>query len=562
MKNKQIIILITIIASINILFAQNRKKRTEGDTLRSNVVVVRAYDPTIPDAKKLQIQPKIDDSVKVDVKFNYYVNAPKADAEFEVMPIKSAKMLPEPLKKLYQSNLTLGYGNYNTPLFEYSFNSLRSKRYNFAIHLKHQSSTGKIKLDDLDDKVFAGYSDNLISMKGKFFVDYHKVLEAEAGFGRNVVHNYGFNTDKYKILESSDKDRYKQRYWNAGAILRYYNNYNDRQHFNYYTTLSYNYLENLQSFYQNSVKFNATLSKNVNNELVGADLNIYYHGFSADTSNITRVNFGFKPWVKVDSKHWDLRAGLNIIADTYQSDINYHFYPNVRFQLHMVDNLMTYYIGINGNKEVNNYSKIIRENPFVSPNIQVTNTNHMLDADMGLKGKVSHTVSYDAGVKYAILNNMYFFVNDTNALYDNTFTVEYDNILQTGVYTVINWEKNEKWNFNIKAEYFHYKTDSLEKAWHKPEYIISMGTRYNLQNKILVNINIFAYGMQYAKNMYTEEVIKLKGTVDANLGVEYRYNKLWSAFINFNNIAAIKYQRWNQYPTQSFNLMFGLSYSF
>lgn len=561
MKKIYIITIVLILA--NIVNAQTRTKRNGGDTLRSDVVVVRAYDPTVPDARKIIFQPKISDSTKVNVKFNYYINAPKADAEFEIMPIKSAKMLPEPLKKLYQSNLTVGYGNYNTPLIEYSFNSLRSKKYNLAIHLKHQSSTGKIKLENLDDKVFAGYSDNLISVKSKFFVDFHRVFEAEAGFGRNVVHNYGFNTSKYDIANLPAKDDYKQRYWNAGAILRYYNNYTDKQHFNYYTSLSYNHLRNLQDNFQNSINFDAVLSKNLNNELLGADINLYYYGFTGDSSKVTdRVNFGFKPWVKVGNKKWELKAGLNLIADTYNSEINYHFYPNVRLKLHMVDKLMTYYIGIDGKKEINDYGKIIRENPFVNPNLQVENTNHMLDADMGLRGKVSKTVSYNFGVNYSIINGMYFYVNDTNALYDNAFTVEYDNILQTGLVADINWEMNEKWNFDLKGEYFSYKMDSLQKAWHKPEYIITLGTRYNLQNKFIVNLNVFAYGIQYAKDMYTEEVVKLKGTVDASLGFEYRYNKLWSAFLNFNNIGAVKYYRWNQYPTQRFNMMFGLSYSF
>jgi hypothetical protein len=567
MKNISYIIIAILILSNNILQAQTRTKRNNGDTLRSDVIVVRAYDPTVPDASKIIFQPKISDSVNVNVKFNYYINAPKANAEFEIIPIKSAKMLPEPLKKLYQSNITLAYGNYNTPLIEYSFNSLRSKKYNLAIHLKHQSSTGKISLENLDNKVFAGYSDNLASIKSKFFVDFHRVLETEAGFGRNVIHNYGFNTNDYDNIEIPGNDKFKQRYWNAGLKLKYYNNYTDKQHLNYNTSLSYNYLENLQAFYQHSIKFDATLNKYLNKELLGADINFYYYGFTGDSAKITnRTNFGFKPWVKVGNKRWGLKAGLNLIADTYQNNINYHFYPNVHFHYSMVDKLMTYYASINGKKEINHYEKIIRENPFITPNLQITNTNHMLDANMGLQGKVSKTLSYNFGVNYSIINNMYFFVNDTNNLfeakYDNTFTVEYDNVLITSLIASINWEKNEKWNFNLKGEYFQYKMDTLQKAWHKPEYIITLNTIYNLSNKILINFDIFTYGIQYAKNMHTNKIIKLKGTVDINTALEYRYNKLWSAFLKLNNIAAINYNRWNQYPTQGFNVLFGLSYSF
>jgi hypothetical protein len=54
--------------------------------------------------------------------------------------------------------------------------------------------------------------------------------------------------------------------------------------------------------------------------------------------------------------------------------------------------------------------------------------------------------------------------------------------------------------------------------------------------------------------------VELKGYVDANLGFEYRYKQL-SGFVQFNNIAAAKYQRWNYYPSQRFNFMIGLTYS-
>ena len=54
----------------------------------------------------------------------------------------------------------------------------------------------------------------------------------------------------------------------------------------------------------------------------------------------------------------------------------------------------------------------------------------------------------------------------------------------------------------------------------------------------------------------------LKGITDINVGAEYRYNKKLSAFVRFNNIAGMRYYRWNNYPTQKFNLMGGLTFSF
>jgi outer membrane cobalamin receptor len=56
--------------------------------------------------------------------------------------------------------------------------------------------------------------------------------------------------------------------------------------------------------------------------------------------------------------------------------------------------------------------------------------------------------------------------------------------------------------------------------------------------------------------------VDLKGYLDANLNVEYRYTKRISAWVRLNNLLASNYQRWNMYPVQRFNAMLGATYSF
>ena len=62
--------------------------------------------------------------------------------------------------------------------------------------------------------------------------------------------------------------------------------------------------------------------------------------------------------------------------------------------------------------------------------------------------------------------------------------------------------------------------------------------------------------------MNNRYIYSLKPFLDMNLGVEYRYNKRISAFINFNNFTASNYQRWSSYPVQSINIFGGATFSF
>ena len=55
---------------------------------------------------------------------------------------------------------------------------------------------------------------------------------------------------------------------------------------------------------------------------------------------------------------------------------------------------------------------------------------------------------------------------------------------------------------------------------------------------------------------------KLPSYIDANLGLEYRYNRKIAAFVQLNNIANQRYQMFKDYEVQGFNVMAGFSYSF
>ena len=56
--------------------------------------------------------------------------------------------------------------------------------------------------------------------------------------------------------------------------------------------------------------------------------------------------------------------------------------------------------------------------------------------------------------------------------------------------------------------------------------------------------------------------INLNGYLDANLNIEYRYNKRLSGWLRFNNMLATRYAFWALYPVQRFNAMMGATYSF
>ena len=107
------------------------------------------------------------------------------------------------------------------------------------------------------------------------------------------------------------------------------------------------------------------------------------------------------------------------------------------------------------------------------------------------------------------------------------------------------------------------------RAWYLPQVKVTLTGNYNISDKIIIKADLFYLDNQYAKTIINPETpnptvvaTQLKPLFDANLGGEYRYNKKLGFFVSINNIASVRYYRYINYPTQRFNFMLGLSYSF
>ncbi|MEZ4799571.1 MAG: hypothetical protein R2809_07340 [Flavobacteriales bacterium] len=98
------------------------------------------------------------------------------------------------------------------------------------------------------------------------------------------------------------------------------------------------------------------------------------------------------------------------------------------------------------------------------------------------------------------------------------------------------------------------------------------GGQYNLRDKFTVGTQIFYVGSRWAKSLVPVAGVdpepdgsyhyKLDGFTDINFNFEYRYNKRLSAWVQFNNTLALKYQRWSGYNTQRFVGVMGVTYAF
>lgn len=551
-----------ILYLVLILLQFTVKTATAQTKLNEDVNVVKPYDPTVSDAFKINILPDIADTTAVKRNMNYKITPKQLPVNFDVMPIQPAKMVSEPITKLYSTYLKIGAGNYNTLLGEAGVNMLRNKNASGGIYIKHLSSVENIKLAN-GIKSPASFSDNKVDLFGKKFNE-HSTLWGDANYARNALHYYGYNTNDTLVNDTQlNKKQIFQHYNTVNGRAGLTSNYSDSSHLNYSAAIKYQYFEDNYNNYQNLFNFSAQLDKYIKSEKVGGIIDVCWVNKNSLFDTINNANVKINPYVTFSGDKWRVKFGLLMNVDAYYDSVFYHFYPTVLMQYNVIENFLIPFIGVDGKMIQNNFSLNVAENPYLRPGLQIKNENNKLNMFVGFKGNFSKKISFLIKGNYGIYNNSHYFVNDSIGA-GNYFTVMYDKESQIiDFYGEMSYKNSEKLNVFLKGNYYKCTLSDLKAPWQRPQWVVTFATRYNLRNKIVVSADIFSQGEMLAYNyLNPNSPYKLKKTIDANLGLEYRYSKILSVFLNLNNVTTTKKYYWNFYPTQGFNILGGLTYSF
>jgi hypothetical protein len=293
-----------------------------------------------------------------------------------------------------------------------------------------------------------------------------------------------------------------------------------------------------------------------------------YKNQNTDWSNNMTI-FNLRPQITFSQPNWRLKAAVNIYA-TSDTSYGFKFIPEVDFDLHLYENIIILNAGTDSRLKRITYKTLTENNPWLISEILPVNTWSPFRLYAGLRGSVSSKMAFNVRASFSpSIENQVFFVNDTNLGNLNKLTYVTDNASLFEVNGEITWQLHEKMRIVAKADFLGYTPDNELRAWHTPTLRMSYGGKYNLRDKIWINAALLTYNKQYYREYITGEpgVVQpisreLKGIADMNLGAEYRYTKLLGMFVQLNNIFNVRYERYKNYPTQRFNVMAGVSYTF
>jgi hypothetical protein len=154
-----------------------------------------------------------------------------------------------------------------------------------------------------------------------------------------------------------------------------------------------------------------------------------------------------------------------------------------------------------------------------------------------------------------------YFVANNDAL--RTYDVVYDgpNASETNFNLNYTHQSSDKLKIYATLDYSIYKTDTVKEAWNKPSSIFRLGTNYNIANKFLIDAQLYSYSKMKSREA-TGLVKTIDGGVDLNLGIDYRYSKIISVYLDLNNVLNYKREQFNYYSGLGFQAMLGASFRF
>ena len=150
---------------------------------------------------------------KTDNKYRFIKINHKSALQFDIRPAKTEKF---PQKKLYGNYIKAGIGNFQSSYAEAFFDTRRSEKYSYGLHIKHKNArTGAIdehNSADAQNQLLFNFQSSI--KRG--------VINGNFGFQQQQWHFYGYQPNISKVPEAKD---IQQNFSIFGGQINYTNKY-------------------------------------------------------------------------------------------------------------------------------------------------------------------------------------------------------------------------------------------------------------------------------------------------------------------------------------------------
>lgn len=258
-----------------------------------------------------------------------------------------------------------------------------------------------------------------------------------------------------------------------------------------------------------------------------------------------------------------VKGGLSPVFDGNKFTIA----PQFKFLYNVNDKGLRIKAGLENTFELNSLRKLSKLNPFLVPpdSIKVFRQS---DYYIGLDWVNQKGLQFNFSLGITQFRNIPLFVNA--GFTERQFKVLNESMLSAfSLSGGLEYVFDETLKFRTDLKYYAF-TDQEDQD--HPFGILPLELKSNISwnpiDPLTLRFNAYMWRGSMAIPVSNGNsgggfpAFRLKDAADLSFGVDYKLNKNWALWVDLNNIANVRYQRWNKYESFGFNFLGGIRYVF
>lgn len=535
-------ITITIFAATILVFGNKaHAQNTVGD---EDVDVVSGYNPVLADAVKENFEATLPENKGKPEIQTYNIPIEFYQIPYQPVKVKPIRMPDTKPEELENVLVKAGFGTQLTPLAEVYLNSNRNKKYTYGLFAKYISSNSKIENQNFNDLRIGGNT--------KFYFDDKYSMPINAFYSRNTLYYYGYNQDDTSFKAND----IRQVFNNYGADIGFHNIGDNPLNMDFGLKAGFDGIMDINNYKEIHPFLSAWGEKKLENKsIAGAAFSFDYYSYSGATEFDNSLT-GIKPYYKMINNDWSLNFGIETKIDKTSTA---YFLPDAQFSYDLIGDKFVFIAGWEGHLQVNSFANLVKDNPFLLDTLVFINTP-IQEISAGLRGSTNGNFSFAVKGYQKIAKDMPFYITDSADT--KRFDIIYSDADIWGGYLELSIFDADKFNFTGSVNLFTFsEMEILEEPFHRPTLEWTMSGSYKFNRKLSMTADVFGVNKSFAL-LPDDSIEEIKGAADFNLSANYMYSKYFNIFVNVNNLAAFRYQRYYNYPSYGIQALGGLSFTF
>lgn len=518
----------------------------------TTIDITSSYKPVLRNAVKINFAATQLNADTSKPKMNYTVPAQNLFYSYQPISLKPLALQQDTNLYLGQRNfLKAGFGNFSTPYVSAGFSFGDGKKTLLNLYADYIASNRK-------EIKYQQYAMLNLKGTGSFFTAKNEAY-ASADISMHDVYLYGYD---HALYNYNKKDSVRNQFQDVMLKAGFRNTTMGEFGIKYNPNVQVNIFTNKNKLSESSLIVTAPVEKQFAESFAlkvegKADITSYSTKDLPSNVKISNNIFQAAPSLVYSSPQFTINGGL---IPTWDNG-NFVWLPNIYAEAQIKEKVFLVQAGWVGTYKKNTFRNLSMVNPYLQTIALQKNTKE-IEYYGGIKATLSSHFNFNAKVGLISFTNMPLYINDTlgdgkafKVVHEskaNNFRIHGDlSYINQDVFTVTaGLTLNGYTGFNEN-----------NKAWNTVPMEFTSSLRWWALKQVLLKADFYMFGGgNYLEKNNVSKAFS-NGT-DLSAGMEFKINKMFSAWFDVNNILNNKYQRWRNYEVYGLNVLGGLRVSF